>query len=162
MRKLYSVLAWTVAAGVGVQAAAIAFGFGGMSAYVMDGGVVDKALVESGGGSFTGDAGFGVHELVGGLVLPVVALIVGVVSFWVRLPRARRWAWGLFLLTVVQGQMGYIVSGIPYVGILHGANALALLLVAVHVARLPGRAAAAEASADAQDERDQPATRVPA
>ena len=47
MRKLYSALAWIVAGGVVVQAAAIAFGFGGMAGYVMDGGVVDKALMES-------------------------------------------------------------------------------------------------------------------
>ena len=30
MRKLYSALAWTIAAGVVVQAATIAFGVGGM------------------------------------------------------------------------------------------------------------------------------------
>ena len=44
MRKIYSVLAWTIAGGVVVQAAAIAFAFGGMLNLVSDGGVVDKAL----------------------------------------------------------------------------------------------------------------------
>ncbi len=161
MRKLYSGLAWTVAAGVVVQAAAIAFAFGGMTGYVMEGGVVDKALVESGGGSFTGELGFPVHGLVGGIVLPVVALVLAISSFWVKVPRSRRWAWGLFVLVVVQGELGYVIPDIPYVGIVHGANALAVLLIAVHVARLPRRAAA-DTSAAERDDRDAPAPSVPA
>ena len=44
MRRFYIVLAWIIAGGVVVQAAAIAFGFGGMVGYVQEGGVVDKAL----------------------------------------------------------------------------------------------------------------------
>ncbi len=158
MRKLYSVLAWTVFAGVVVQAAAIAFGFGGLAGYVSGGGLVDETVMESGGG-FTGDQAFAVHEMVGGILLPVVALAVAVVSFWVRAPRARRWAWGLFLLVVAQGEMGYAIDDLPYIGLVHGATALAVLLVAMHVARLPGRASAAEA---VDDERDEPASRVPA
>lgn len=159
MRKLYSGLAWTVVAGVVVQAAVIAFGYGGMQAYVEGGGVVDELLVESGTGSFTGDVGFPVHELVGGILLPVLALAGAVASFWVRAPRARRWAWGLFLLVVVQGEMGYAIPELPYVGLVHGANALAVLLLAVHVARLPRRASAVGA---AGDDRGEPASRVPA
>lgn len=161
MRKLYSILAWAIAAGVVVQAAAIGFGYGGMQAYVEGGGVVDDVVVESGPGSYTGDVAFPVHELVGGMVIPALVVLLGVVSFWVRVPRARRWAWGLFLLVAVQAEMGYAVPEFPYVGIVHGANALAVLLVAVHVARLPRRTAA-EVSAAAQDDRDAPAPSVPA
>ena len=40
-------LAWTIAGGVVVQAAAIAFAFGGVLNLVSKGGVVDKALLES-------------------------------------------------------------------------------------------------------------------
>ena len=47
MRKLYTVLAWTIAGAVVVQASAIAFAFGGMLNLVSEGGVVDKALLES-------------------------------------------------------------------------------------------------------------------
>ena len=62
MRRTYSVLAWIIAAGVVIQAAAIAFGFGGMASYVQGGGVVDKALVESRTvGNFTGELGFPIH-----------------------------------------------------------------------------------------------------
>ena len=140
MRKLYSALAWIVAAGVVIQAASIAFGFGGMVGYVMDGGVVDKALVESEQATFTGDLGFPIHGIVGGLVLPVVAFALGVVSFFVRgVPRAKTLAWATFALVFIQGSAGYSIADMPYVGLFHGANALLLLLVAVYTARAGSR-----------------------
>jgi hypothetical protein len=141
MRRTYIVLAWVVAAGVVVQASAIAFGFGGMFGYVQDGGVVDKALIESREATFTGDLGFGVHAIVGGLVLPVASLALGLLSFLVRgVPRARVLAWAVFALVLVQGMLGYSISDLPYVGIVHGANALAILLVAVATALRASRA----------------------
>ena len=48
MRRIYAGLAWIIAGAVVVQAAAIAFAFGGMLNLVSEGGVVDKALLESG------------------------------------------------------------------------------------------------------------------
>lgn len=141
MRKLYSALAWVVAAGVVVQAASIAFGFGGMVGYVMEGGVVDKALIESHEATFTGDLGFPVHGLVGGLLLPVAGLALGIVSFLVRgLPRARVLAWAVFALIFIQGSAGYAIPDVPYVGIFHGSNALLILGLAVVAARRASRA----------------------
>ena len=149
MRKLYSALAWVIAAGVVIQAASIAFGFGGMVGYVMDGGVVDKALIESEQATFTGDLGFSVHDLVGGLALPVVALALGIVSFFVReVRRARTIAWSLFVLIFVQGSAGYAIPDLPYVGLFHGANALLILVLAVYAARQASRVPH-EAAADA-------------
>ena len=141
MRKLYSALAWTIAAGVVVQAATIAFGFGGMVGYVMEGGVIDKALIESEQATFTGDLGFPIHSLVGGLVLHVVALVLGIASFFVRgVPRAKTLAWAIFLLIFIQGSAGYMLTDLPYVGLFHGANALLILVLAVYTARLAARA----------------------
>jgi hypothetical protein len=141
MRKIYSGLAWLVAAGVVVQAASIAFGFGGMMSYVMEGGVVDKALVESHQATFTGDLGFPVHGLVGGLVLPVASLLLGVVSFFVKgVPRARTLAWAAFALVFIQGSAGYSIPDLPYVGLFHGANALLILVVATRAAWLGSHA----------------------
>ena len=106
MRRFYSALAWIVAGGVVVQAAAIAFGFGGMVGYVMDGGVVDKALMESQQSTFTGDLGFPIHAIVGGLLMPVVALVLGVVSFFVRgVPRAKTVGVGRVRARVRPGQV---------------------------------------------------------
>ena len=143
MRRTYSVLAWIIAAGVVIQAAAIAFGFGGMASYVQGGGVVDKALVESRTvGNFTGELGFPIHAIVGGMVIPFAAFALVVVSFLVKLPGARKWATIVLGLVFVQVMAGYSIKDLPYVGLLHGANALAILLASVHAARLPARAAA--------------------
>ena len=119
----------------------IAFGFGGMVGYVMDGGVVDKALVESQQATFTGDLGFPIHGIVGGLVMPVAALLLGVASFFVRgVPRARTMAWAVFALVFIQGSAGYAITDTAYVGLFHGANALAVLVLGILTARRPARA----------------------
>jgi heme A synthase len=143
MRKTYTGIAWAIAGGVVVQAAAIAFGFGGMAHYIQEGGVVDKALVESRQATFTGDLGFPIHEIVGGMVLPLLALVLLGISFFVRLPGARKWAAILFGLVFLQVMAGYSIKDMPYLGVLHGANALAVLITAVVTAR---RARATSAS----------------
>jgi hypothetical protein len=154
MRRTYSVLAWIIAGCVFVQAAAIAFGFGGMSGFVQGGGVVDKALVESGTATnFTGELGFPIHGIVGGMVIPLAALVLLVVSFFVKVPRARTWAAVLFGLVLVQVMAGYSIADVPYLGLLHGANALAVLLTSVHAARRVGRVEPVGA--------DAPSARVP-
>lgn len=70
MRKLYTGLAWTVAGAVVVQAAAIAFAFGGMLNLVSEGGVVDKALLESFQAGGVGELGFMIHGVVGAGLIP--------------------------------------------------------------------------------------------
>ena len=151
MRRFYSALAWIIAGGVVVQAAAIAFGFGGMVGYVRDGGVVDQTLMESRQSTFTGDLGFPIHAIVGGLLIPVVALVLGVSSFFVRgVPRAKRMAWTVFGLVFVQVMIAYSIGDVPYLGAIHGANALAILLTSVYTARLPARARE-QVDADASD-----------
>ena len=143
MRRTYTVLAWIIAAGVFVQAAAIAFGFGGMAGYVQGGGVVDKALVESGTvDNFTGEIGFAIHGIVGGMVIPFAALALVVVSFLVKVPGARKWAAIVLGLVFVQAMAGYSIKDLPYLGLLHGANALAILMSSVQAARLVARAEA--------------------
>lgn len=135
MRKTYQILAWIVAAGVVVQAAAIAFGFGGMMNYVNGGGVVDKALIESEQATFTGDLGFLIHAIVGGMVIPIAALLLLVSSFFTKVGGARMWAAVVFGLVLVQAMVGYSIKDVPYLGLLHGANALAVLVTGLVAAR---------------------------
>jgi heme A synthase len=154
MRKVYIGIAWLVAAMVLVQAGAIALGFGGMIHFVSDGGVVDKALAESGtGGNFAGEVGFPIHSIVGGLVMPIAALVLVVLSWFTKVRGATWWAVGLFVLVVVQGSLGYSIKDVPYIGAIHGANALAVFVVAVVCARraqtAPARPADQPATADA-------------
>jgi heme A synthase len=134
MRKVYAVLAWIVAGGVVVQAASIAFGLGGMSSYIQDGGVVDKALIESRQADFVGVLGFPIHGMVGGMLIPIAAFLLLIVSFFVKVRGARMWAAIVFGLIMVQITLGYYISDMPYLGLIHGANALAVLLTAVFAA----------------------------
>jgi hypothetical protein len=136
MRKVYIGIAWLIAALVLVQAGAIALGFGGMMHFVSEGGLVDKALTESRTVSnFSGEIGFPIHGLVGGLVMPIAALVLVVLSWFTKVRGATWWAIGLFVLIVVQGSLGYTIKDVPYVGALHGANALAVFVIAVVCAR---------------------------
>jgi heme A synthase len=57
------------------------------------------------------------------------------VSWFTKVRGASWWAAGLFVLVVVQGMLGYSIKDMPYVGLIHGANALAILLIAVVCAR---------------------------
>lgn len=156
MRKAYSVIAWIIAAGVVVQAASIAFALGGIGRYVQDGGVIDKALVESRQATFTGDLGFPIHGIVGGMVIPLAALALLLVAFFVktngaRLRGARLWAGIVLALVALQITLGYSIVDMPYLGLVHGANALAVLLTAVYAAIRTRRSSMIRAEEPAAD-----------
>ncbi|MRX44709.1 hypothetical protein [Agromyces kandeliae] len=147
MQKLYIGLAWTVAGAVVVQAAAIAFAFGGMLNLVSEGGVVDKALLESYQAAGVGEPGLMIHGIVGGMVIPLVALVLLIISFFVRVRGAKLWAAITFGLVALQVTLGFSITDVPYLGLIHGANALAVVaaasIAALRVRR--GRLAAASA-----------------
>lgn len=130
MRTLYTGLAWTVAGAVVVQAAAIALAFGGMLNLVSEGGVVDKALLESFQAAGVGEIGFLIHGLVGGVVIPLISLTLLVVSFLVRVRGAKVWAAIVFSLVVMQVTLGFSITDMPYLGLIHGANAGAVVATA--------------------------------
>ena len=150
MRKVYSGVAWLIAGLVVVQAAAIALGFGGMMHFVNEGGLVDKPLTESRTlGNFAGEIGFPIHGIVGGMVIPVAAIVLLVVSWFTKVRGASWWAAGLFVLIALQGMIGYSIKDLPYLGVLHGANALAVFVVAVVCARRARSSARSGAAAPA-------------
>ena len=152
MRSVYRVLAALIALEVMVQAAALAFAFSGLDHWVSSGGVVDSAAIEGDTDPFPEAVGLLVHGINGGIVVPALALLLLVVSFFARIPRGVTWAVAVFVLVMVQTMLGYSAGDLPALGALHGLNALLLFasaLVAAHRAR-PLRAAAAEhATADA-------------
>jgi len=135
MRKTYRILAWIVAAEVVVQAIAIAWFVAGLGHWVMGGGVMDSAAMESDEIAFTELYGVIVHGINGAIVVPVVALALLVVSFFAKIPGGIKWAVAVFVLTVVQGQLGYLGHDFPAAGALHGLNALALFAVSLIAAR---------------------------
>ena len=150
MRKAYQMVAWLIAGLVAVQAAMIAFFDSGGSKYIDGGGVIDGALLESAkaGGElpFPEAIGAPIHGLNGGILIPVVALVLLGVSFGTHVPGARKWAGIVVGLVLLQITLGYSQGGLPMLGLLHGTNALLLFAAALHAARLAGRGAPVAAS----------------
>ncbi len=153
MRRLYTGLAWSVAGAVVIQAAAIAFAFGGMLNVIADGGVVDKALLESFQAAGVGETGFLIHGLVGGVLIPLLAIALLIVSFLVRVRGAIMWAAITLGLVALQVTLGFSITDVPYLGLIHGANALAIVatasVAALRMRRLSALPAAEEATSEA-------------
>ena len=74
MRAAYRVLAYLLALEVVVQAAAIAWAVFGLSTWIEDGGVLDKAGMESDSTAFDGVLGFAVHGINGQMIVPAIAM----------------------------------------------------------------------------------------
>ena len=144
MRTAYRVLAYLIAAEVVIQAAAIAYAVFGLGAWIEGGGVMDKAAMESDSADFAGVGGFALHGINGEMVVPLLALILLVVSFFTGMRGAAKWAGIVVGLVALQILLGVFGDGLPLLGILHGANALVLLVVAVVAARLPAGSVAGE------------------
>ena len=66
----------------------------------------------------------------GGVLIPLIALALLVVSFFVRVRGARLWAAIVFGLVVLQVTLGFSITDMPYLGLIHGANALAVVATA--------------------------------
>ena len=135
MRTAYKALAYLVAAEVVIQAMAMVWAIAGLGKWVTEGGVLDKATIESGGTPFPEIAGLLVHGINGTFVIPGIALVLVILSFFSRLRGAIKWAAIVFVLAVVQGQLGFLGHEIPAVGALHGLNALALFSGALYTGR---------------------------
>jgi hypothetical protein len=150
MRTAYKVLAYLVALEVVIQAMAVVWAIAGLGKWVDGGGVLDKAVMESGGTPFPEVTGLLLHGINGTFVIPGIALLLVILSFFARLRGAIKWAVLVFVLAVLQGQLGYLGHDIPAAGALHGLNALALFSAALYTGRrirtapLSGAAAADE------------------
>ena len=148
MKGVYRGLALAIAALVALQAAFIAFALSGLVEWVREGGTLDASVfaegstVEVGGG-----AGFGLHAISGTFLIPLVALILVIVSFFAKIPGGTKWALIVFGVVVLQYALAFFarLGSVPMLSALHGLNALILFGVAVTAAmrvRTAGRAAA--------------------
>jgi hypothetical protein len=146
MRTAYKVFAYLVAAEVAVQAMVMVWGIAGLGKWVDGGGVLDKAAFEeaigSGGMPFPEVAGIIVHGINGTFVVPGIALLLVIVSFFTKVRGAIKWAVIVFVLVVAQGQIGFLGHEFPLAGALHGLNALVLFGVALYAGRRLRTAAA--------------------
>jgi hypothetical protein len=146
MKNAYRILADLIAVLVVVQAAAVAYG-----AFNVDK-VIDKAkdhgnTITDASSRLDGGAGYGLHGLVGTMVIPVLALALLVVSFMAHVPDGVKWATFVLLDVIVQVVLGYAAHSVPALGWLHGPNALVLFALAAYTAR---RSATARVSTAAE------------
>jgi hypothetical protein len=148
MKTVYRVLAYIVAAEVVVQAMAMVFAIAGLGKWVDDGGVLDKAVMESDEPPFPEVVGFLVHGMNGMMIIPGIALLLLISSFFAKIAGAVRWAGLVLLLVIVQVTLGLVGHSIPVVGALHGLNALLLFSAAIYTARRRTVAATSDAGPD--------------
>jgi hypothetical protein len=144
MRTAYKVLAYLVAAEVAVQAMLIVWFIAGLGKWVESGGVLDKAAMESEGTSFPQAVGMITHINNGFFVIPGLALLLLIVSFFTKTRGAIKWAVLVFVLVIVQSQLGGLGHDFPLAGALHGLNALALFGAAIYAGRRLRAAAAVD------------------
>jgi hypothetical protein len=130
MRQTYRVLAIAIALGVVVQAASVALGWFLTLKDLDDGQVLDK--------DFDYNAGQIVHSIFGLMVIPLLAIILFVISFFARIDSGVKWAGYVLLAVILQVALAFIAFGVPAVGALHGINAF----VVAGLAGFAGRRAA--------------------
>lgn len=135
MRKTYKVLAYVVAAEVVVQAILMVWAIAGLTHWINNGGVFDKAVMEEQEIIYPEIIGIPLHGLNGGMVIPGIALILLILSFFAKIPGGVKWAAIVLVLAILQGQLGYLGHDFPVAGALHGLNALVLFLAALHAGR---------------------------
>jgi hypothetical protein len=142
MRTAYRVLANLVALEVLVQAAAISYAMFGLTHWVNDGGTFTKSTGDS--DHVTGIVGFAVHGINGFMVVPLIAVVLFVVSFFAHVPDGTRFAGIVLGTVVVQVLLGAFAVNVPALGWLHGANALVIMGAAIAAATRARQAPAAD------------------
>jgi hypothetical protein len=150
MRSTYRALAYTIAVEVVVQAAAIAYAMFGLGKWIDDGGTLNKAIMDDPNASFTGAVGFAIHGINGEMLIPLLALVLLVVSFFAKVSGGPRWAGTILALVVIQVLLGLFGLSAPLLGPLHGINALILFSVAFMAGRRVSSAESRGASAAQQ------------
>lgn len=133
MRSAYRVIAGLISLAVVVQAASIAYAMFAIAHEVENGTVIDKNYVEHSSGPE--GVGFAIHAIDGQMVIPLLAIVLLVVSFFAKVAGGVKWAAFVLLAVVVQVVLAFVSFGAPVVGFLHGLNALVVFGVAGFAAR---------------------------
>ena len=126
MRATYRVLALLIAAGVVLQAVFIAIAWFQVLKDVDAGEVFDKN---------SGNWAHVAHGEVGMMVIPAIALIMLILSFFAKIPGGVKWAAITLGLIVLQAGLAFASRGLPALGSLHAVNAFAIAAVASIAAR---------------------------
>src|SRR5215217_1139382 len=140
MKQVYRVLAFLVAAGVMLQAAAIAYAMFGLIKWVERGGTLDSSTDLT--PDLGGYTGFPLHAMGGIFVVPAIALLFLISSFFAKVPGGIKWALIVFGVAVLQVALGLFSHSVAGIGWLHGINALVLFGTAVMAGMRVSRAVA--------------------
>lgn len=132
MKSTYRVLAYLVAFGVVVQAMAMVYAVAGQGKWIMEGNVMDKSIIEGREFVFPEVLGYAVHGINGTMVVPLIALALLIISFFAKVAGGVKWAGLVLLLVVVQVFLGIAGHSVPFLGALHGLNALLLFSAAIY------------------------------
>ena len=152
MRTTYKYLAYAIVLLVIAQAAFVVYANAGLFKWISeDGGVLDKAFIDDESSSFPGLGGFIAHGMNGMMVIPLVALVTLVVSFFTKVKGASIHGAAILGLVVLQVTLGLTAHSVPALGPLHGINAFILLGTAFHAARLMSAPALAAAPTVGKD-----------
>ena len=146
MKQAYRVLAFLVAAGVAIQAASIAYGMFGLIKWIEGGGTLDQSTELT--PALGGYTGFSWHASGGIFILPAIALLLLISSFFAKVPGGIRWALIVLGVTVLQVALGLFAHSVAGLGWLHGINALALFGTAMMAGMRVSRAVASKVEAD--------------
>jgi hypothetical protein len=141
MKSVYKVLSYLIAVGVVVQAMLIVFAIAGLFKWIDGGGELDKA-VEVDRAPFPEAVGLNLHAIAGVIVIPAIALLLLICSFFAKIPGGIKWAGLVLLFVVVQDILGFSGLAAPALGAAHGLNALLLFSAAIYTAGWVGRRAA--------------------
>jgi hypothetical protein len=141
MRKTYQIVASTIAVLVVVQAAAIAYAIAGVFTWIDEGNTLDKSVVEgweANPPTFEGSLGSFLHFfIIGGVLIPLLGLILLIISFFAKVPRGPMLAGIVVVAIVIQYLLGTFSAstGTPLLSLLHGLNAFVVFGAAVAAAR---------------------------
>jgi hypothetical protein len=148
MKQVYRVLAYLVALEVMVQASVMVWGIAGLGIWVDDGGVLDKQTFEdafdNGDTPFDEFTGLMIHGMNGMMIIPAIALLLVIVSFFAKVPQGIAYAFGVLGLIVLQVFLGLFGHEVSALGALHGLNAFILFSVAILAGVRAGRAIKAD------------------
>ena len=139
MRKAYRILADAIAVCVALQAMFIVFAVAGLFHWINDeGGSVDAAVVDSWEDdhpTFQGAIGVPLHAMVGMYLIPLLAIALLVIAFFVSIEGGVKWAAIIVGSVIVQVAAGLSAEGAPWIGLIHGLNAFVLFSSGIMAAR---------------------------
>ena len=135
MRSAYKYLAYAIDVLILLQAAAIAWAVFGLSKYIDDGHSINKSSIEGDKTLFSEENGFAIHGMSGTTLIPLVALILLIISFFAKVPDGPKFAGMLFVGIAIQIALGIFAHDLPALGFIHGFWALLLFVLAYRTAK---------------------------